>query len=278
MMRESARIAPGRILSAIRKYLTTARVSLFNSLAYPAEFFAPLPTFCVLVFVFTRLYGAALPEGGDANIEGYTSKDLLYYFVIAELCVFGLGRMFTELSEEVKSGQIAYLLTRPFDFIRYQAAMLLGPSLAQVALLGAVGFLMGLLLAGPPLGLGLLQICFLVLSLGLSALIVFEIQICLAMLAFWFEENQAFYWIYQKFALLLGTLMPLEFLPPLARNLAQWTPFPSITYAPARIGVKFNIQEALQLMGFQILWILIIGLMARTVFSIGRRKIASNGG
>lgn len=265
-----------RLVPALRRYGVSGKIALRNLTAYPAEFFSPVLTYSIFVFVFGRLYAAAVPAGGD--LAGYSQRDLVYYFAVAELGVFGLGRLFSTLSEEVKSGQVAYALTRPFDLIRYQCSIMLGPAFAQTAMLAVAGFGLAALSAGLPAGIDPLQAAALVVSLVLAGVLNFLLQTSLALTAFWFEENQAFFWIYQKFGLIIGTLMPLEFLPDSLSRLAILTPFAYIGYAPARIAVKFDGAESLRLLAGQALWILAAAVLVRLVFAIGRRKIAANGG
>jgi ABC-2 type transport system permease protein len=61
-------------------------------------------------------------------------------------------------------------------------------------------------------------------------------------------------------------------------RIALWTPFPYISYAPARIFVAFEVANALRLLAIQVLWIGVGILIARLVFARGSRKIALNGG
>ena len=123
-----------------------------------------------------------------------------------------------------------------------------------------------------------LRALLVVMSLLLSGSLNFYLQFSLAMTAFWLEENDAFYWIFQKIALVVGTLIPIELLPDAARAVAVWTPFPYIAYAPARIMVAFQLPEALRLMAVQLAWIAIGLVLARLVFAASSRKLSINGG
>ncbi|GAB6088975.1 ABC transporter permease [Spirochaeta dissipatitropha] len=258
------------------KYLTAGRISMRNQLIYPAEYFSSLFTYLLFIFVFSQLYRAAVPEGG--TIAGYSRNALMYYFVIAELVLFGFGRMFSQLADEVKTGQIAYILLRPFDFLRYQAAVMIVPVLPLIAVLAGSGFLLVFIQSGAPAVVQPIQAAAVLLSLLLSGLLSYYIQMILALTAFWFEENTAFFWIYQKLALVIGTLMPIEFLPDGLRRMSLLTPFPYLGYAPARIFTVYEPAQVLSLIGGQLAWTCVAALLSRYIYVTGCRKIAANGG
>ncbi|TFG83091.1 MAG: hypothetical protein E4H20_06280, partial [Spirochaetales bacterium] len=163
-----------------------------------------------------------------------------------------------------------------------------GGSLVDALIIMVEGLLVGLLLVGippaidPTQGHGMIveagRAGLLVVSLLLAGSLNFFLQFSIAMTAFWLEENEAFFWIYQKLALVVGTLIPIEFLPAVAARAALWTPFPYLSYAPARIAVAFTWAEAGSLVLRQGAWVLAAMILARGIFAAGSRRIALNGG
>ena len=254
--------------------------------AYFGNFVGSMFTYALFVFIFSRVWAGAY--SGATEIAGYTMTMAVWYFIVAEVPSFGFGRFFRTLSNDMKSGQVAYLLARPYDYVGYNCAEKLGGSLVEAGIILLEGLVVGLLLVGLPpsipgtvpvaAGLELARLSSLVLSLLLAGALNYYLQISIAMTAFWFEENDAFFWIFQKFALIIGTLIPIEFLPSKVARIAVWTPFPYISYAPARIAVAFSLPEALSLMGRQVLWVLLAMLVARSVFQAGSRRLSVNGG
>lgn len=128
----------------------------------------------------------------------------------------------------MKSGQVAYLVIRPYDFVGFSYAQGAGKALAAIALAGGVQFFL---------------------------------QLAIAMTAFCVEENAAFFWIFQKLVLVVGTLMPLEFLPQAAQRAAWWSPFPAMSYAPARLA---SVWEG--------------GAVCRAIYGLARSRLTVNGG
>ena len=262
--------------AAFRKYTTAGLVSMRNRLAYPAAFAGSLLTYGLFVFVFSRIWAAVY--SGRAGIAGYDRPMMVWYFIVAEISVFGFGRFYYSLAEDMKSGQVAYLLTRPYGFTAYHFAQALGPALADCLVLAAEGVLLGRLLGGPVPVTSMYQAAALILSLLLAGCLQFFLQFSIAMTAFWIEENAAVFWIFQKFALVVGTFLPLEFLPKAVESAAKWTPFPYLSWAPARIAVAWEPGEGLRLLALQAAWTAAAALLCRGVFAAGRGKITVNGG
>ncbi len=99
----------------IRKYLTIARVSVSNELAYRANMYARFAFYTLFIYTFMGLWKAIYAEG---NVEGYTHTQMVWYLIMTEFITFSNGSgVFTAMSEEVKSGAVAYQLGRPVHFV-----------------------------------------------------------------------------------------------------------------------------------------------------------------
>jgi ABC-2 type transport system permease protein len=274
------------VRSALRTYAVAASTSMREKLAYPGNYVASMFTYALFVFIFSRVWASAY--AGKTEIAGYTMPMAIWYFIVAEVPGFGFGRFFWTLSRDMKSGQVAYLLTRPYGYVGYHFAERFGGSLLEAGLIMGEGLAVGLLFAGAPpgmpglaspgIGMEAARVAFVIVSLLLAGILNFMLQISLAMTAFWLEENEAFFWIFQKLSLVVGTLIPIEFLPASAARIAAWTPFPYLSYAPARIAVAFTVDGALALVARQALWILVAIILAKAVFAFGSRRLSVNGG
>ena len=271
-----------------RCYAVAASTSMRERVAYPGNFIGSMFTYALFVFIFSRVWAGAY--AGASEIAGYTMRMAVWYFIVAEVPSFGFGRFFWTLSRDMKNGQIAYLLARPYDYVGYNFAEKYGGSLVEAGVILVEGLLVGTLLVGPPPAIGgassiaggIVAEASRALLVGLSLLLAgalnYFLQASIAMTAFWLEENEAFFWIFQKLALVVGTLIPIEFLPPVAARLARLTPFPYLSYAPARIMVAYSPGEAWSLVAAQALWLALAVALARAVFSFGSRRLSVNGG
>lgn len=264
------------IRRSARKYGTASLVSLRSHLAYPSALAGSLLTYGLFVFVFSRVWAAVYSD--RATIAGYDRAMIVWYFIVAEIATFGFGRFYQNLSQDMKSGQVAYLLARPYGFTAYHYAQGMGPALADCLALAAEGTILGLFVAGPFPVASIAQAAAVIASLLLAGSLQFLFQFAIAMTAFWLEENAALFWIFQKLALIVGTFLPIEFLPRSAQILARWTPFPYLSWASARITVAWLPEQALRILAAQGAWVIAAALLCRAIFSVGRDKITVNGG
>lgn len=284
----------------MRAYIEAARVALKSRLAYRANFAGAMLTYGLFVFVFSRIWATVYADKGD--IAGYTRQMCVWYFVVAEVVAFGFGRFFGSLNRDIQGGQVAYLLVRPFDFVGFQCAQSVGPAVVDSAILLVEGVLVGFLAAGAPPAFAALWAqagsaagggpavfvwfavrvvplgAVMLVSILMAGCISFFFHISIAMTSFWFEENAAFFWIFQKLTLIVGTLVPLEFLPEGVQVVARWTPFAAMGYAPGRIVVGAGLREVVGLLGLQVLWLGLSVVVSRLVFVAGRRSLTVNGG
>jgi ABC-2 type transport system permease protein len=268
-------IAPRRA-TAFGKYAAIGDISLKNKIAYRGNFLGSLLTYGLFVFVFSRIWAGAYSS--KANISGYDYSMSVWYFIVAEVSVFGFGRFFWRLADDIKSGAVAYLLGRPYSFVGYHFAEIYAPSLFDAGLCLVEGIAIGIAAAGLPSHLAVWRVLALLASLVVAGALQFFLQMAIAMTAFWVEENTAFFWIFQKLALVIGTLLPIEFLPPGIQKLAWCTPLPSLSYAPARIAVAATPAQTASLIGIQCAWLAASLLLCRLVFGAGKSKIVIQGG
>lgn len=258
------------------KYLAAARLGLSTRLAYRGNALGRALTYGLFVFVFSRIWTSVM--SGRKDLAGYDLAALVWYFIVAELPAFSFGRFFGTVAQDVKSGQIAYLVARPWSFLGYGIASAMGPALLDLGLFVLEGLGLGLLIVGscPLREAG--QAAALLASLLLAGVLQYHVQAAIALTAFWVEENAAFLWIWQKLALVAGTLMPIEFLPETIRRVALWSPFPWVAWAPARIAVAWEGGSSAALLLGQLLWALAAIALSRLVYAAGRRRIAAQGG
>jgi ABC-2 type transport system permease protein len=231
----------------------------------------------LFIFVFSRIWASAYQ--GRADIEGYGRAQMIWYFVVAELPSFAFAGAFWALSADIQSGQVAYLVSRPYDYPLFAYAQNLGRAAANCAVLVPIGLALGLATAGPPPVGSAAQGFSALAAILLAGSVYFFLNLALALTALWVEENSAFFWIFQKLMLVVGTLVPLELLPTAAQAAAWKSPFPAISYVPARLVASWQgWGEAAGLLGFQLLWLAIAALGCEAIYAAGRRRLSANGG
>ena len=178
---------------------------------YRAELAMRAVQMVLFMGVFMALWTAAFSVSGRTELAGYRLADMVWYLAMTETLTLSSSRVFVEISEAVKAGDLAYTLARPLSYPFYQVANSLGNS--------APRFLLNLLTASAVVGLGMGRIAgspqgFLAF-LGMAALALLLdalIAVLIGLSAFWIEEVMPAFWIYQKLLFTVGGLfLPLAF-------------------------------------------------------------------
>lgn len=260
----------------MNKYAAIAGISIKNSLVYRANVTGRVIFYFIFIFVFFSLWSLVY-SGGE--IEGYDLTMMIWYVCMTELVLFCSGAgIFGRINSEVKSGSIAYQLLRPWNYVFRQFADMLGSIVFSASVFTLMAVALGMIFVGPIKGFNAGSVPFIVVSFILSITMNFFIYMSLGLLAFYFEENSPFYFIYQKLLFVFGMLLPIEFLPLWAQGILKYLPFSLITWAPAKMVVDFSYGHAFEVIPLQAAWCVAAILLSLFVFSRGVRKINVHGG
>ncbi|HGY09225.1 MAG TPA: hypothetical protein ENK37_04100 [Oceanithermus profundus] len=223
-------------------------------------------------FFWMALWSQAAAGGSLAH----PPTDYVRYFFFAWLAgVFNVTWSGYLLSYAVRSGDLSFLLLRPFppffDFLTEH----LGTNLVQLPLAALVAAAVLVLLpetrALPPL---LPFLALLVLYFAFE----YVFGWLLGSLAFWFEKSENFYEFYAALRVYFGGMaLPLIAMPVGVRKLLLWTPLPYYAYAPGALAAGWPLdlgRAALVL----VLWTGFVGLLAGVLWRAGLRRYGAVGG
>ncbi len=279
MSRGSAIYRVHRTLNlSLQKYLAVMRVSIANNLAYVIEVFFRALLLVVLVLILGQLWKTTFSARGAKVLNGFSINDMVWYLVIAETIAMSLPALTRRIDQEVRSGQLAYLLGRPCSYVLYNFAQYLGERLVRLAINAVVGAILALIFVGPPhfTWMGIVAwplVTFLALSIDFVA------YFSIGLLAFWTEETNAFSFLFSRLTLVLGgVLAPLEIFPEPLRSIARALPFSTILYGPARTLVHFELQQFAWLLWQQVIMLAVGSLILLALYRVAIRRVNINGG
>lgn len=190
-------------------------------------------------------------------------------------------------AEEIRTGEVAYRLTRPVSIFSFYFARVLGQkatalctrSAIQVAVLFLLFPLLGLSDYGmrPP-DLSLLP--YLVVSLVLAVLLSAAIQASIYMTGFWTISTRGSATLsYAVIALFSGLLVPLAFFPPFIGGIARVLPFRGLYDTPAMLyNGTLRPSEAPGGIAHQLAWLAAIVLAGRVLARVGSKRLEIAGG
>ena len=190
-------------------------------------------------------------------------------------------------AEEIRTGEVAYRLTRPISIYAFYFARVLGRkatalctrSLFQVLAIFLLFPLLGIARYGmEPPAVSLLP--FLIPSLALAVLLSVAIQNFIYMGAFWMISIRgAATMSYAVIGLFSGLLVPLSFFPPVFGTVARLLPFSGIYDTPAMVYTgTFSPAEAAVGIVHQVVWLGLIVLAGATLARRGTARLEVAGG
>lgn len=215
--------------------------------------------------------------GNSEAVSGYTLPGLVLYFV-GVLLVDTLASPTEDewrIAAEIREGQISALLIKPLDHLAYRLSLFFSYRLVYALVtLPVVALLLWFLRAQIQWPQNPATWPLFLLAAAGSALIQFFIAYSLAMLAFWILEVSTVVFILYSFEYFLsGHVFPLDWMPPAARALLQWTPFPSELFFPIQILLeKLPRSELLHGFELQLFWVLLTGCIARFLWHRGIKR------
>jgi ABC-2 type transport system permease protein len=203
---------------------------------------------------------------------------MIWYLVLTESIILSRPRKVLEISDEVKSGAIAYALGRPYSYVLFHYFRFLGETAARLPINLIVGGAIASVMVGP-IRASLVSLPAVALAVVGAISIDFFLSMAIGLLAFWVEDTTAFFWIYEKMLFTIGgMLVPLEICPPLLQQVSRALPFNLVVYGPARLLVDFGGSAFAGLMLRQLGWGAAMLLLAHLVFRLGAKRVSIHGG
>ncbi len=262
----------------MRTYVEFAVKKFQNRMAYRLEFFMGIINTIITIIVYLCIYRALY--GGAKEIDGITFQMVATNFVIS----LGLSDAFTFnemfLQDKIHDGTITNEFLKPVNFVFRMLSENIGEGVFKMVFNFIPALLFTLLYASlcPPQSL--LNLFVMVFSMMLGYLILWLISFIIQTWSFWLFSVWGIMTIKNVFVnILSGTLLPLWFMPAVIRKIISFTPFGSIYFTPVRIYLgELKGADILYGMAVQLIWIVILAVIANIFWKQGVRKLVVQGG
>ena len=260
----------------LRLYGTLARSAFSHQFHSPTYILSRIVTYLFFTWIFAEFWSLVLATRGDAVAFGFTHNDIVWYMAVAQLVLFASTRMFLRIDDDVRSGNIAYTLTRPVNYIALRLAEGVGATGASLLLFLPLGFLFCLLYTGAmPRG----SIWFCAILCTIASIIHMLFQVMIGFTALWLHDIQPLYRFYQKLMLVLGGVyFPITLYPDWLQQLSWATPFGLLLSRPAES--IYQSDPHLMWNGFWLMsgWLVVLLALALLVYARVQRHIDLHGG
>ncbi len=260
----------------MKKYIQIGKINFLNNIFYFSEFFFKALFILLILFIFINIWKAVYAE--KTVIEGFTIAMMIWYFLLTESIVTSSSGLVREVNREIQSGDIAYQLNKPYNYILYHLSKNLSYRILGVSTVFLIGSILVYFMVGG-ISFNLLYLPFIIITVLLALILDFFMVMGISLLAFWFEDTNSFKWVYDKIVFTLGgMLIPLEIFPKWLGSISGVLPFSFVAYHPAKLFVNFDYLSFFKVIGGQLAYIILFGLIALLIYRIASRRLTINGG
>lgn len=263
----------------MRKYIFILKSEIISNLQYIFNILAGFISYFILIFVFVNLWKYTYSDPNEL-INGYTMNQMIWYVIITEILWMSLAgkKLCRKISDDVRGGNIAYNINKPYNYIGYSLASHLGSVTIKGVMYTVLGILVGYLFIGGFPELNIITILAVLLTAILATIISTLLIIFIGLFSFIIEDSSPFYWLYSKAILILGTMFPIEYFPSIMQPILQFSPIYVVSYGPAKLFTSFSWQNFISIIITQIIYIIISWGLCTLIYKKGVKNLNVNGG
>lgn len=263
----------------MKKYLFILKTELMSSLQYIFNVLIGFVGYFIHIFIFMNLWKYIYSDPTEL-INGYSIDEMIWYVIITEILwsVVGGRRLCRKISNDVKNGNIAYNINKPYNYIGYALSSHLGEVIIKFILYTILGISIGFVFLGTMPKFNIFSVLGVLLTSILAIIIDTLFIIFIGLFSFIIEDSGPFYWLYSKVILIFGTVFPIELFPKIIRPILIYSPIVAISYGPAKLFVNFTTNNFIKILICQIIYLIIIYILSYFVYKKGVKNLNVNGG
>ncbi len=263
----------------MKKYIFILKSEIMSNLQYIFNILVGFIGYFIHIYIFMNLWKYIYSNPNEL-INGYNMSQMIWYITITELlwCVIGGRKLCRKISEDVKGGNIAYNINKPYNYIGYALSNHLGDVIIKISVYTILALILGFIFLRTFPNLNIFSILCVFITSILSIIISSLLVICIGLFSFVIEDSGPFYWIYSKIILITGTLFPIEFFPKFLQPILTYSPIYAISYGPAKLFVDFNIKTFISVFISQIIYTFIAYNLGNLIYKKGVKNLNVNGG
>lgn len=263
----------------MRKYIFIFKSEIMSNLQYIFNIVTGFIGCFIMLFIFLNLWQYIYADPNEL-INGYNMNQMMWYVIITEVLwsIIGGRNLCKKISNDVRSGNIAYNINKPYNYIGYCLSNHLGLTTIKMVMYVTLGMLVGFLFLGKFPNLSILSITAVLITIILAIIISTLIITSIGLLSFIIEDSNPIYWLYSKLILVLGTIFPIEYFPKVIQPFLTYSPVYVVCYGPAKLFVDFNITTFISVLVMQIIYIILSWNLCTLIYKKGVKNINVNGG
>ena len=263
----------------MRKYYFIFKSEIMSNITYLANILVGFIGYFIMLYIFLNLWQYIYSDPSEV-IKGYTMNQMIWYVIVTEIIwsVVGGRKLCARISNDVKSGNIAYNINKPYSYIGYILSSHLGVCAVKAVCYIVLGMVVGYLFLSSFPNVSVISIICTLISFIFAVIISILLITIIGLFSFIIEDSKPFYWVYSKIILVIGTIFPVEFFPIWARGIIKYSPIYAVSYGPAKLFVDFSYSNLISIMISQVCYLFIAYLLCKLLYKKGVKNINVNGG
>lgn len=206
----------------------------------------------------------------------FAAWSILFYFSFSILRLRDISR---SIMQDIQSGNIEVLFSKPISYLSYRMWWQIGSGLYSFFVITPLAIIvLGIAIGFPSTMSFILFIPTLVLTFLFGIILSLFLYSIVGLLAFWIEDINPIFWLVDKAVMILGgSYLPVALFPVFLYKIALYSPFGASQFVTHTVYQTWS-NNWYQLIGIQLLWFFILGLVVCIMFKKAKRKVSVNGG
>lgn len=201
---------------------------------------------------------------------------MFFYFAFS---VFRLRDISGAIMQDVRSGNVEVLLSKPISYLSYRMWWQVGAGLYSFLVISFFGAIILALIVGIPAtmskGVFIPTLAAVVIFGTLLSLVLYAV---VGLLAFWIEDVSPIFWVVDKAVMILGgSYLPVALFPDFMYKAALYSPFGASQFITHTVYDTWEMEWIVKI-GIQSLWTLVFAAIVFILFAKARKKVSVNGG
>lgn len=262
----------------ISKILAIARQNTKENLYYRFDLLLYIFNFIVEITVYVFIWMAIYNNGKE--ILGMSFEHITTYYILVvslnPIINWGVNEI---IGNAIKEGEVLRELLNPISYFNYYFGIRIG-ELIESIIVGIITFAICAILFGVLLPKGILNFIFFLVVICLAVIVVYFFELILGMTAFYTNSIWGVE-IFKRAVLSIfsGMIAPIGLFPQALQKVANILPFKDCIYTPINIYFgELSNMEILQVILKQFIWIALLYILAKYLFTKAIKKITINGG
>lgn len=262
----------------LKSIITLAKMQIKQYTIYKSNFYLWTLNRIVEVVVHIFVWQAIYNQTGNAG--GFTIEQMVTYYIlvvsISSIANWGINE---DMARSIKNGRINKELLNPITYFQYYFGEDLG-EMAFALVIGIATFIICNIFWSITLPVSILNFILFIVLILVGIPITFFIQMIVGTFGFYTNSIWGMQILRKSvISIFSGMIAPITLFPIWFQNISKILPFKELIYTPIEVWLgNISINEIIFIIIKQVIWAVILYIIAKTFFNHAVKKITINGG